>query len=337
MKAKNIKSNSKGRQLEKDMKNENKLISSEKEVYQISFSGGRTSAYMTKMLIDNFSDQYEFIVTFANTGLEHEKTLEFINNCDKYFGFKTVWLEAVVFHGERVGTGFKIVDFKTASRKGEPFESVIKKYGIPNPSYPHCTRELKLSPMRSYLKSLGINHKHIKTAIGIREDETRRVSKQAGVNNITYPLIDLFPVDKQDVINWWKEQPFDLSIEEWDGNCKGCFKKSFKKIFKQLDTDPRTLDFHVRMEELYPRVGNSSEYIEIPYKDDDGEMIYGDNGKALTYLKRRPDRVFFRGNTAAKTLLETYREESVSDESFISKLHTIDGGCSESCEVYLTE
>ena len=98
--------------------------------YQISFSGVRTSAYMTKMLIDNFSDKYEFIVTFANTGMEHNKTLEFVNNCDKYFGFNTIWLEADVFHGERKGTGFRIVDFETASRNGEPFRDVIKNMGF---------------------------------------------------------------------------------------------------------------------------------------------------------------------------------------------------------------
>lgn len=56
----------------------------------ISFSGGRTSAYMTKYLLDNYAEKYNFYVVFANTGQEHEKTLEFINNCDKHFNFNTV-------------------------------------------------------------------------------------------------------------------------------------------------------------------------------------------------------------------------------------------------------
>lgn len=276
-----------------------------KERYQISFSGGRTSAYMTKMLLDHYSDKYDFIVTFANTGKEHEETLKFINNCDKNFGFNTVWLEADVHHGERKSTGFKVINFETASRNGEPFHEMIKKYGIPNKAYPHCTRELKLNVMRSYLKSIEIPHNKIKTAIGIRTDEFRRVSTNAEKLMIEYPLIDLFPVDKDDVLDWWKEQDFDLQIEEWDGNCKGCFKKSFNKLFKQLDTDPNIIDFHIQMEEMYPQVGNRESH--------------------------NIDRVFFRGNTSAKDLLKMWKENRDSDDP---SMHVSTGGCSESCEVY---
>ena len=273
-----------------------------KEKYQISFSGGRTSAYMTKLMLENFSDKYDFIVTFANTGLEHEKTLDFINNCDKYFGFNTVWLEADVKHGERLSTQHKIVSFETASRNGQPFHEVIKKYGIPNPSYLHCTRELKLNVMQSYLKSIGIYYKEVLTAIGIREDETRRVNKKAAEVRITYPLIDLFPSDKQDVLDFWKEQDFDLDLEEWEGNCKLCFKKSFKKLFKQLDSDPSLIDFNLDMEDRYPQIGNNPNNI---------------------------DRVFFRGQTSASRLLKMWK-----DNSDDTPLHHLDGGCSESCEVY---
>ena len=308
---------------------------------QISFSGGRTSAYMTKMILDHWSDKYEFIVTFANTGMEHEKTLEFINKCDLHFNFNTVWLEADVKHGEREGTGFKVVTFETASREGEPYHEVIKKYGIPNTAYPHCTRELKLSVMRSYLKSQGFNHKEIKTAIGIREDETRRVSKQADVNNIVYPLIDEFPTDKKDVLQWWSKQEFDLEIPEYQGNCVGCFKKSFKKQFKTLDQNPNALDFYVEMEQLYPQVGNKESTIKeiwnidpIEYEEaiargeDIGDPIVIDY-KEIKY----PDRVFFRGNTSAKTLLELWKNNKDLEQLDMF----LDGGCSESCEVYLTE
>ncbi|MCZ2397844.1 MAG: hypothetical protein LC100_15040 [Chitinophagales bacterium] len=281
-----------------------------KKVMQISFSGGRTSGFMTKWLLDNKSDEYDFIVTFANTGLEDERTLDFVNNCDKYFGFNTVWLEADVKHGERKGTQFKVVTYESASRNGEPFEEVIKKYGIPNPSFLHCTRELKLAPMNSYMKSIGYPVNRIPTAIGIRCDETRRVRKDAENVNIVYPLIDMIPTDKQDVLDWWAEQAFDLGIEEWDGNCKGCFKKSFKKIFKQLDRDKSVLDFHKKMESLYATNGTNK---EEGYK-----------------------RVFFRGHTSANRLYEMWEENKDQPERTLLNMDE-NSGCSESCEVYLTE
>src|SRR5690606_4528096 len=124
-----------------------------------------------------------------NTGKEDERTLEFVNNCDKYFGFNTVWLEAVIdpIRGNR--TTHKIVDFKTACRDNSIFESMIEKYGIPNKSYPHCNRELKLQVMDSYLLSLGIKPKEIPTALGIRMDEPKRISKSHVDRNIHYPLV----------------------------------------------------------------------------------------------------------------------------------------------------
>lgn len=161
--------------------------------------------------------------------------------------------------------------------------------------------------MHSYLRSIGLNHKDIPTAIGIREDETRRVNKKAHEVKITYPLIDLFPSDKQDVLNFWAFQKFDLGLDEWDGNCKGCFKKSFKKIFKQLDADPTVLDFHIEMESKYPQVGNKENNL---------------------------DRVFFRGQTSAKQLHEMYLEHKAKPDYEDLQLSIFDGGCSESCEVY---
>lgn len=103
-----------------------------KETLFVSFSGGRTSAYMCWWLLNNKADKFNFIFVFANTGQEHEKTLEFVDKVDKWLGLNLVWLEAVVHEGELTGSTHKIVNYETASRTGQPFEDVIKKYGIPN-------------------------------------------------------------------------------------------------------------------------------------------------------------------------------------------------------------
>jgi hypothetical protein len=278
-----------------------------REKYHISFSGGRTSAYMTKLLIDNWSDRYEFIVTFANTGLEHPKTLEFINNCDKVFGFNTVWLESVVQHDKRSAPTHKIVTFETASRKGEPFEEVIKKYGIPNSAFPGCTRDLKLAPIKSYLKSLGIDEHKIRTAIGIRTDETRRVNaKTAEARTLEYPLIVVWPSDKQDVLDWWEDQPFDLGIDEFEGNCLGCWKKSLKKHFMQIERDPSVYDFHKRMEAEHEFTG-----------------------------PQQGHRHFFRNDMTTIQLFKAYEEQGAQPRRMIEQPHE-NSGCSESCELFET-
>ena len=44
-------------------------------------SGGRTSAFMTKKILDEYSDQYEIVVCFANTGQENDATLDFVKEC----------------------------------------------------------------------------------------------------------------------------------------------------------------------------------------------------------------------------------------------------------------
>ena len=82
----------------------------------ISFSGGRTSGFLTKKLLEQKNKWKDILVIFANTGQEHEKTLEFIHNCDQRFNFNTIWLEAVAHRGEKKGSTAKIVNFQTCLR-----------------------------------------------------------------------------------------------------------------------------------------------------------------------------------------------------------------------------
>ena len=146
-----------------------------KENLLVSFSGGETSAYLAKWLLDNKADVYNMFFVFANTGDEEEETLRFIDLCSKKWGINIVWVEAFVHHNERIASTHKVVNFKTASRNREPFKEVIKKYGVPNQNFLHCNREMKLNPIKSYMKSLGL--KDYKTAIGIRVDEFDRMNK----------------------------------------------------------------------------------------------------------------------------------------------------------------
>lgn len=194
----------------------------EKEDLLISFSGGKTSAFMTNYILKNLSDKYNCVVAFANTGREDEKTLEFIRDCDLYLGFKTYWLEAVVNEG-RKSTGYMLTNFLSASRKGEPFESVIRKYGIPNKSFPHCTRELKIRPLHAFARKYFKNA--YRTAIGIRADEVDRIQK----GQFIYPLIKL-GITKTHINDFWEGMYFTLELPEHRGNCKECCKKSFKKL-----------------------------------------------------------------------------------------------------------
>jgi hypothetical protein len=212
----------------------------------VSMSGGRTSSYMGIRLKQDYSDRYELKFVYANTGLEDEKTLIFLNEIDKRFGLGITWVEADVSQKAGVATRHKTTNFENACRDGRVFEEMIKAYGIPNQAYPHCTRELKLRPMNSYIKSIGWKNEFC--AIGIRSDEMRRLPSGAAADRKLYPLVDFFPTDKQDVLDYFNGKPFDLDLPEHRGNCVTCWKKSDPKIVRLVSEDPRSFDFFARME-----------------------------------------------------------------------------------------
>lgn len=295
-----------------------------KPLLKVSFSGGKTSAYMAWLIKKYLSPFFEIVYTFANTGLEDERTLIFVDRCSREWDLNVVWLEAVVHQEERRGCTHKIVDFETASRNGEPFIEVIKKYGIPNMDFQPCNRELKLNTMKSYMKSIG--WKDYMTAIGIRTDEDRRVNaKIASDNNIIYPLINIWPRDKEDVTIFWEDQPFELGLEEHEGNCVTCWKKSDKKIFRLIQENPEAFAWNREMERLYGWHG-------APY--------YG-----VPQPNKKP-RVFFRGYRSTDDMFAQAAEvkqqkviQIVAEKEWLDRQKTFDfdAGCSESCEMFEME
>lgn len=225
----------------------------------ISFSGGRTSAVMTKLLINTLrmDETHEVIVTFANTGCEHPATLDFVRDCQVHFGWDVHWLEAVVNPKKGIGIRHREVDFETASRDGQPFRDVVEKYGIFNRTSPACTSRLKTEVMESFLRSRGFRfgvHKDHLTAIGIRYDEAERMSDRKAKLRLWYPLIS-HKITKRDVAIEIKTWGFDLKIpHDAFGNCTWCWKKALRKHLTLATEDPTVFEFPRRMEQEFGHV-----------------------------------------------------------------------------------
>lgn len=203
----------------------------------ISYSGGRSSAMMAKILCDNLPEN-ERIICFANTGKEHEKTLKFVHDFSIFFGQKIYWIEYCPLNG------FKEVDYNTASRNGEPYAALIEKRKfVPNVVTRYCTTELKIRPIKRFMKSLGF--KEWENAIGIRYDEPHRYARmpkgcEKEPYETTAPLFQL-KVTKPDTFVFWKNQPFDLEIPDYLGNCDMCFLKARAKLKKIIKEHPERL------------------------------------------------------------------------------------------------
>lgn len=197
-----------------------------------SFSGGKTSAYMTYLLKKKHKD---LKVVFMNTGLEHEETLSFVNKCDKEWNLNIDWIEAVVHHKKGMATGFRYVTYETCTRDNSIAKEIVKKYGLFGMGFLHCTRELKQRPFAAWKKYNQLND--YKTAIGIRSDEIDRVNPNYEKEKLFYPLLD-FEIKKEDVNQFWHEQDFNLNLIERHGNCKMCWKKSDKKLIANLRNNP---------------------------------------------------------------------------------------------------
>lgn len=211
----------------------------------ISFSGGRTSAYMLWRVLQSNGGRLpeDATVVFANTGKECEETLEFVRDCGEHWNMPIVWLEY------RAGRKFELVTFETASRNGEPFAALIKdKSFLPNSVMRFCTGELKIMTIERYFKSLGVDE--FETMVGIRADEPKRIVKMRDTKLM--PLANA-GVTQADVQAFWKSHSFDLGLSFHDGvtalgNCDLCFMKPMHQIASMVFDKPERAVFWAEQE-----------------------------------------------------------------------------------------
>lgn len=215
------------------------------DVLMISFSGGRSSAYMTdRLLRERWKGQV--VICFANTGKEAPETLDFVHACEEHWQQKVHWLE---YDAE---TRFREVSYETASRRGEPFAALLdqRKY-LPNVVWRFCTQDLKIRVIKRFMMTLG--HKHWVNAIGIRYDEPVRWSKTRAIGErerweTWLPLVD-WRITKPMVLDFWREMPFDLRLAHYQGNCDLCFLKGRNKMRRLLLEDPAAGDWWIEQED----------------------------------------------------------------------------------------
>ena len=83
----------------------------------ISFSGGRTSGYMLKHILDAHGGTLpdNVRVVFANTGKERPETLDFVAECGVRWGIHITWVEYDWDEPHRT----RIVCHNSAARDGE--------------------------------------------------------------------------------------------------------------------------------------------------------------------------------------------------------------------------
>ena len=222
----------------------------------ISFSGGRTSAYMLYKVLEahQMSLPSDAIVCFANTGKEDEATLKFVHDCETYWNVPIVWLEYQ--DAEESKNRWKQVTYETASRNGEPFEAVIrKKQYLPNPVTRFCTVEMKIRTIANYLFSIGMcetrSEGEYMSWVGIRADEPRRAAK---IPRDRTPLVAA-GIGKEDVGEFWRNQPFDLELPNFNGvtyhgNCDLCFLKGESQTRSLIAEKPERAIWWARMEAL---------------------------------------------------------------------------------------
>lgn len=236
----------------------------------ISFSGGRTSAFMLfQHLWAHGGELPEGVyVVFANTGKEREETLRFVHECETRWRTRVWWLQwtAPAAKDRAPEDRFEIVGLNSAARMGEPMKALIahKRY-LPNAVTRFCTAELKVETMKQFMLAIGLDR--WTNIVGLRADEMRRIAKQQKRNEegkerwrSAWPMLRA-GVTKRMIWRFWLganldprapteplPQGFDLGLWPYEGNCDFCFLKGREVLMYQERERPGTIDDWVAME-----------------------------------------------------------------------------------------
>lgn len=169
------------------------LLNTEKPLI-VSFSGGRTSAYLIHLiekLRKNSSLKVQYV--FMDTGAEHPKTYEFIKKVVEYYKIKLTCLRVDINKKHGKANSYKEIDISEIKHDLIPFKEMMKKYGTPYLRGPFCTQIMKGSAATSgqlqgpfyqwASDQFGVGN-YI-AVLGIRIDEPKRLIGEENFKNLS--------------------------------------------------------------------------------------------------------------------------------------------------------
>lgn len=330
-----------------------------------SFSGGRTSGHLVRLLQEVKKSGKEVIYLFMDTGAEHPETYKFIKQLVKEWGIKLICLRVVINPEMGKGNSYREIDINDIGPDLQPWRDMVAKYGLPYVGGAFCTRVMKAEVFERYCKD---NFDEWESWLGMRIDEQVRIwgkgvfqvlkkmrmedaemnslyadlSKikhldgmvqhlesrylldTANANLIAHRVVavkasrqrfmaEISDLEKQDIINWWAKQPFDLGIEEHLGNCVFCIKKDVKKVALALKDEPE-------MAVEFKRLINSPEVKKVD-RDQQG------------------DRIMYRQKNSLEDIESMFSEHSRTEiaERIKGNKEYQTNSCSESCEPFFVD
>ena len=309
----------------------------------VSFSGGRTSAYLCYLMKEMYGDDVDFV--YMDTGAEHAKTYEFIRNCNKHLDLDLTCLRTDFSSPLGAGNSYHVVPIDEIGQDLKPFSEMMAKYGTPYIGGMFCTDRMKLVPYTKYCND-KYGKGNYETWLGIRADEPKRLSVK---KNIRY-LAEISDFDKQDVLDFWKGMLFDLDIEEWNGNCVFCPKKSDLKLAAAERDNPEAyIEFldAIGAVEVRKVVTRTQEFInstgfkfypERFYNRSSGfirKVLKYNTGRYEIAAKMASSRMY-RGKKSLEQVVGMFDGSTGAEiKSRIRGAKMMDSGsCSESCEVF---
>lgn len=338
----------------------------------VSFSGGRTSAYLVKLMEERRkNDGWNVKYVFMDTGAEHPETYTFIRNVVKHFGIELVCLRCKIDMRPNHGTTYTEISIDDIKPDLQPWKDMMQKYGTPYFGGAFCTRTMKTDAYNAYCKDHFGKGNYI-SWLGIRYDESVRlwgesaakILRKYGVEDLTgfylecrklaengvdlndlisqeissmfgdtvkehvdlitkrinanvkentHYMAEISDFEKQDVLDWWGTQSFDLGIPEHLGNCVFCIKKGVNKVALAAKDE---LEF---ARQFWSAITDKS-VKDMPTRKHDKLIMY-------------------RGNTTFEQIIQMFSDVD-RDELFYSlrnnkRFET--GSCTEACEALICD